>query len=1456
MIENEEMENNSEEKQTPKPTKEKTQKQRKILINTFTDNNFEQTEQFCNNKIRTSKYTLLTFLPLALFYQFNSAFNLFFLVTAIITVIPSISTITPISAVAPLIVVLIISLIKEGIEDYRKYKNDKIANNSISIIYKSPSFNEIKWYEMEVGNIIKISKDEIIPADILIIKTSHENGFCYLQTSNLDGETTLKPRESINYSQKNISLIDFSNDINNIFNYHNNNCFIEIDQPTRNIYEVEGTIFFKGNKFYFDIKNILLRGGRLKNTDFVYGIIVYSGQETKLMKNINRSSLKISDIDRKLNYIVLYILAICFFLCILCTIIGSIWRKKNLPNYEKNELKADYILFYYGKSKNTFLEIFRIFCANFITLNTFIPISIIIVNAVVKLLQSIVMEFLSPEYKKDPGDQVKCFSVQLLEEIGMTKYIFTDKTGTLTQNEMEFKACSIFTVLFDEDEDLINDNSQNLNQSDYNKKNLSDSNNKFFKSKISKSFNLNNLINILSQKNIPIHLKNINNCPFNNQVEAIEEFFLNIILNHDVLTEKDQENNILDFQGANPDEVTLVTAASEIGFTFLSREQNIIKINIKNHSNDNEIERKYEILHKFDFTSERQRSSIIVKDLKDNKIKLYIKGSDKKILSNINEFSKINIYEKTKEDVDSFAKRGLRILCYSYKILDENLYKNWEKEYNELKYKSIKDKSLNSKLDELIEEIEKETILLGVSALEDKLQDFVKDDIQSFIEAGINVWMITGDKMDTAESIGHSCKLFDDSTEIFKIRESKNVDKVIQRMTEIMGSIEAINYELEEVHNKHLHEFNDNKNNTGRDIGTKEVNLLLNKNSNYIQLNDNNNLNNNNNNNNINNGDKLTINVNKKDYLSYQINNDIRINKKNDEKSEINDLSIFKFMVNKNFFNNSDSKFEKLSILEGKVKKVPISDSQNNIIVPNKINNNKNENKNENENENEIEKQEDENIKTQKESNKKLSIPTDGKKLKTYFDFCEEKLKELEEKNKKGLSIFRKKYLYPTFENTSFDKKIKCKYSIIIEGESITTCMKEGESEKLFWELIQNSRSLICCRSSPMQKCEIVNFIKNHTNDVTLAIGDGGNDVNMIKASHVGIGLFGKEGYQAAYSSDYAISQFKYLKQLIFITGRFCLKRNSYFIYQYFFKNILFTLPQFWLCFYSCFNGTNIFDEWYYMGFNSFITVIPVAARAISEEDFDPEFIKFKEREKLILQYLFPNIFKEYRDSIPFNLIKFFTIFIIGIIASVPIFFVPYLICIFGIRNNEGSTFCFWDISVVVFFTIIFIHFFMVFSDTLFIDYFILIFYSAQIIIDVVYFIVYNAIDLKVDINGDLYVFLSNGTFWLTLILSCSIIIIPFFILRRAEFFFGGFIVDKIKQNKFEQYYIEKFYQKKIDQMTRATRSVAKFRKIYKNQKDIDIAHDNLADQQMRKIVDEYKIYKKESKTKLNDSFK
>ena len=212
-----------------------------------------------------------------------------------------------------------------------------------------------------------------------------------------------------------------------------------------------------------------------------------------------------------------------------------------------------------------------------------------------------------------------------------------------------------------------------------------------------------------------------------------------------------------------------------------------------------------------------------------------------------------------------------------------------------------------------------------------------------------------------------------------------------------------------------------------------------------------------------------------------------------------------------------------------------------------------------------------------------------------------------------------------------------------------------------------------------------------------------------------------------------------------------------------------------------------------------------------------------------------------------FDELSFFS-FSLGIILSIPIYFFPAYIYIFGIRGSDGTTFCYWDISVVVFYTIMVVHFYMVFTDTLLVDYFIIIFYSLQLLIDIGFFVIYNAIDFDVDINGDLYEFLGNGIFWLTLILTCSVVILPFFILRRLEFFFGGFIVDMIKQNKYEQYYIEKFYQKKIDHMIRAKRSVLKFKKLYKNEDEIDDAHDNIADQQMRKIVIEYKNHRMESK--------
>ena len=1452
----------------------KEKNQRKFYVDFDNDcYKITQPENFCTNYIRTSQYTLLSFFPLALMNQFKTAFNWYFLFITIIATIPQISNSNPMANLLPFIVVLIISLIKEAVEDLRKYQNDVKANETKVISFQEKKFKYNYCKNIKVGNIIRIKKDELIPADILIIKTSLENGFCYTQTANLDGEDCLKPREAMQILQS--KKIKTANDIFTIFSPINDNFYIEVDNPTKNIYEIEGTVFIQKEKHYFTIKNTLLRGARLKNVDYVYGIVIYSGQDTKMMKNINHFSLKISNIDRKLNVIVFFILAVCIIICLIFAILGTTFRTKNLPDYNKNEIRGEYIFYYRkGESQYNFLETVRIFAGNLIIFSYFIPISIMIVNAVIKVLQTIYLELYTPEYRENPGDQIKCYSTSLLEEIGMVKYIFSDKTGTLTQNEMVFKGCSIFGLLFDYcsennndiDQDLLNFPQDNMinktDKTDFTNNQRENNEFKNVNSKISESFNSNTFYKYLIDKNLPLDVLKVKNCPFQSQYEAIKQYFLNIIINHDVLAEKNKETGKMNFQGSNPDEITLVSAADEFGFTFISRENNIITIEIDNHEEE---ERKtketYEILQKFDFTSERQRSSIIVKDLSTKKIILYLKGSDRKVFSNLDDYSYENIYPKTKFHADKFAKEGLRTLCYSFKEIKDDEYNNWLKEYDDIKYKSINNKTLTNKLESIIEKIESNAILLGVSALEDKLQDGVKKDIQSFIEAGINFWMITGDKMDTAESIGYSCGIFSEDTEVFKIKETNDAQKVIQIMDDISSKIDKINEELNEITKKHYDKLveekviqkDENYKNYRKRYNSFDGKIMarlyhddfeFDKNSKIDKINTGKSYNErspreNNNDNNESlelkiNDKNMKIEEEKKQEMEKNIGEKSIISSNNSE----NERSIFNYVA-KNVGEN-DSKYNDFSLMKR------LREDIDNSLDMEENKDQAKENINKNNNDNILKLKNNDSKKNEPEKKQHKDIPTDEQNFKKCFDDCQNELYKCAIKKSSIFCLFKTKYLYPQSQETEYVyKKIQCKFSIIIEGISISTCMNNKEASDLFWYLIQRSRSLICCRSSPSQKSQIVNFIKSKTDSITLSIGDGGNDVNMIKTAHVGVGLFGKEGYQAAYSSDYAISQFKYLKRLLFIDGRFSLMRNSYFIYQYFFKNVLFTITNFWFGVFSCFSGGYFYDDWYNTGFNGFITVVPVAARAVTEQDFDPEFSSHTPKEKKVLKYLFPDIFKESRDSLPFNIVKFIFLFFIAMIFASAMFFIPATT--YKIINNGylGHAFCVWDLSFNSFLTVVVSHLFMVLADTLLYNRLVIIFYFIQLVIDFAFLIIYNSSDAGAGMDDTLFFIIGNINFWLIFFMNLAIICVPFYILRKCEFFFGGFISNVIRQKQFKNFYIEKFYQTKVEQMTRVVRSVAKFKRIYKNSDEYQ--YDNLADQQMKKIVDEFRNKKRKN---------
>ena len=172
----------------------------------------------------------------------------------------------------------------------------------------------------------------------------------------------------------------------------------------------------------------------------------------------------------------------------------------------------------------------------------------------------------------------------------------------------------------------------------------------------------------------------------------------------------------------------------------------------------------------------------------------------------MNNYSKNNLYPKTKDHLDQFAKQGLRTLCYGFKNIPIKEYNNWEKEYKEAKYESMIKKE-SSLLNIIINEMESNLFLLGVSALEDKLQDEVNKDIKRFIESGINFWMITGDKMDTAESIGYSCGIFSEDCEIYKIKDTNSEKKVIKEMEKISKEIDRIDNELNNITQTHKKMF-------------------------------------------------------------------------------------------------------------------------------------------------------------------------------------------------------------------------------------------------------------------------------------------------------------------------------------------------------------------------------------------------------------------------------------------------------------------------------------------------------------------------------------------------------------------------------------------------------------------------------------------------------------------------
>lgn len=445
---------------------------------------------------------------------------------------------------------------------------------------------------------------------------------------------------------------------------------------------------------------VLQRGARLRNTAWIFGVVIYTGHETKLMKNSTAAPLKRSTVDKLTNTQILMLFMILITLCITSGLCNLFWTQKHSHTDWYLGI-GDFMSMSLGYNLLTF----------FILYNNLIPISLQVTLELVRFLQAIFINYDIEMYHEESNTPASARTSNLNEELGLVKYIFSDKTGTLTRNVMVFKKCSIAGSIYEpertpEESQLV----QNI-------------------------------------------LRNHDNAA------DIEEFLVLLSVCHTVIPER-RDNGEIIYHAASPDERALVDGARLFGYKFDIRTPDYVEINALGER------KRYQVLNVLEFTSTRKRMSLIVRT-PEGKIKLFMKGADSVVYERL--APKNQVYrDVTLQHLEEFASEGLRTLCLAVADIEEEVYNEW----NETFYRaSISLHRRDRKMEDAADLIEMNLRLLGATAIEDKLQDGVPDTIHALLEAGIYIWVLTGDKQETAINIGYSCRLIKHSMDIIILNE-------------------------------------------------------------------------------------------------------------------------------------------------------------------------------------------------------------------------------------------------------------------------------------------------------------------------------------------------------------------------------------------------------------------------------------------------------------------------------------------------------------------------------------------------------------------------------------------------------------------------------------------------------------------------------------------------------------
>lgn len=1144
---------------------------------------------YVNNRIRTTKYTLLNFVPRNLFEQFHRVANLYFLFLVVLNWVPLVEAFQKEITMLPLVVVLTIIAIKDGLEDYRKYKIDKQINNLVTKVYsrKEKKYVDRCWKDVTVGDFIHLSCNEVIPADMVLLFSTDPDGICHIETSGLDGESNLKQKQVVRRYAEQDSEVDpekFSSRI-------------ECESPNNDLNRFRGFLEHSNKeRVGLSKENLLLRGCTIRNTEAVMGIVVYAGHETKAMLNNSGPRYKRSKLERRANTDVLWCVLLLVIMCLTGALGHGIWlsRYENIPFFNIPEPDGHII--------SPVLAGFYMFWTMIILLQVLIPISLYVSIEIVKLGQIYFIQSDVDFYNEKMGSTVQCRALNITEDLGQIQYLFSDKTGTLTENKMVFRRCSVagFDYCHEENAKRLESYQEAASEDEDSADTPSGSLSNMVKPRAPSCRTVHNRpLGSISSNHLTGSCfalesrEGASEVPHSRQAAFSSPIETDVVPDTRLLDKFSQITPLLFTPTDEPTPDPPLETLHIIDFFIALAICNTVVVSAPNQPRQKvglsslrgiPIKSLDEIKNLFQRLSVRRSSSPSLASGKEPS------GVPNAFVSRLSLFNRMKPASPVEEEISQTSEslQGSDNSACPTEIEKQNS----DAGIANGKVEALAGQPLTSSLCYEAESPDEAALVYAARAYQCTLQSRTPEQVVvDFAALGpltfqlLHILPFDSVRKRMSVVVRHPL-----SNQV--VVYTKGADSTIMELLSVASpdgpGLEKQQMMIREKTQKHLDDY------AKRGLRTLCIAKRV---------------------------------MSDTEYAEWLRNH---------------------FLAETSIDNREELLLESAMRLENKLTLLGATGIEDRLQegVP-------------------------EAIEALHKAGIKIWMLT-GDKQETAVNIAyackllepNDKLFILNTESKNACEMLMDTILKELQKNPASPEQASLSASLhqppptlqgsglraalIITGKTLEFALQES-LQKQFLELTACCQAVVCCRATPLQKSEVVKLVRSHLRVMTLAIGDGANDVSMIQVADIGIGISGQEGMQAVMASDFAVSQFRHLSKLLLVHGHWCYTRLSNMILYFFYKNVAYVNLLFWYQFFCGFSGTSMTDYWVLIFFNLLFTSAPPVIYGVLEKDVSAE---------TLMQL--PELYRSGQRSEAYLPLTFWITLLDAFYQSLVCFFVPY----------------------------------------------------------------------------------------------------------------------------------------------------------------------------------------------------